>query len=234
MRINPVIAIDGPPGSGKTTVSKSIARELGFKLIDTGAMYRAAALVAMRGGVKFTDNPLLLKCLNAIEIDFLVVEGGQRILIGGEDVEDQIRSEEIGMRASDISKIQKVRRILVQKQRVMGASGGVVCEGRDATTVIFPDAEFKFFLDASVHKRAERRYLELVSSGESPTFKEVYEEMIRRDIQDSTRDNSPLRFAPGVTYVDTTALSPEEATQIIMEEVKKWKEARPEELKKSL
>lgn len=225
MRQKPVIAIDGPPGSGKTSVSKNIARELGFKLIDTGAMYRAAALMALREGLEFSDNPSLSKHLGSIEIDFLVVEGGQRILVNDEDVEDQIRTEEVGMRASDISKIQMVRSVLVQKQRLMGAAGGVVCEGRDATTTIFPDAEFKFFLDASLHKRVERRYRELISTGKTPTFNDLYEEMIKRDIQDSTRENSPLRFASGVTYVDTTALSLAEATGIIMEEVKKsgWK-----------
>ncbi|NIO17501.1 MAG: (d)CMP kinase [Deltaproteobacteria bacterium] len=221
MREKPIIAIDGPPGSGKTTVSKMVANKLGYRLIDTGSMYRAAALVAMREGLEFTDSPELSKRLGRMEIEFRVGAEGQRIIVDGEDMEDQLRSEEVGMKASDISRVQMVRQILVEKQQMMGASGGVICEGRDATTVIFPDAEFKFFIDASVYTRAERRHRELVTAGESLSFREAYEDMIRRDIQDSTRDNSPLKIAPNVTCVDTTALSPEEAARIIIEEVRK-------------
>ncbi len=221
MREKPIIAIDGPPGSGKTTVSKMIAARLGYRLMDTGSMYRAAALVAMREGLRFTDSPELSSRLSRMEVEFRVDAGGQRIIVDGEDMKDQIRSEEVGMKASDISRIQMVRKILVEKQQMLGASGGVICEGRDATTVIFPDAEFKFFIDASVYTRAERRHRELETAGESLSFRETYEDMIRRDIQDSTRENSPLKIAPGVTYVDTTALSPDEATRIIIEEVSK-------------
>lgn len=221
MNRKPVIAIDGPPGSGKTTVSKLIAEKLGYKRIDTGAMYRAAALVAKRAGVEFVDEEVIAKLLGDLTIDFAIVPGGQRILVGGIDLEDEIRSEEVGKWASDISKVQAARKILLKKQKMMGAQGGVVCEGRDATTVIFPDAEFRYFLDASAYKRAERRYRELVSAGANPAFKEVFEDMIRRDIQDCTRDNSPLCLAHGVNYVDTTTLSPDEVARIILKEVKK-------------
>lgn len=221
MREKPIIAIDGPPGSGKTTVSKIIATKLGYRLIDTGSMYRAAALVATKEGLEFTDSPELSSRLSRMEVEFRVDAGGQRIIVDGEDMENQIRSEEVGMKASDISRIRMVRKILVEKQQMLGANGGVICEGRDATTVIFPDAEHKFFIDASVYTRAERRHRELETAGDSLSFREAYEDMIRRDIQDSTRDNSPLIIAPGVTYVDTTALSPDEAARIIIEEVSK-------------
>lgn len=231
MRRKPVIAIDGPPGSGKTTVSEAVARELGYKRIDTGAMYRASAVVAKSEGIDFSSGEAIADRIRSLSMDFVIYRGTQKILVNGEDFEDRIRSEEVGMWASDISKDLAVRETLVEKQRIMGASGGVVCEGRDSTTVIFPDAELRFFLDASAHKRAERRYLELVAAGKNPQFKNVFDEMIRRDIQDCTRDNSPLRLAHGVNYVDTTSRTPEEVARIILEEVKKgeWENTRRRE-----
>lgn len=221
MKEGPVVTIDGPPGSGKTTVSKSIAKALGFKLIDTGAMYRAASLLAIRENVPLDDALSLGKLLKGASIDFAFAGRGNRIVVNGEDVEEQIRSEEMGMKASEISKVTAVREILVEKQREMGAKGRVVCEGRDASTVIFPDAECKFFLDAQVHKRAERRYRELVTCGSTQTFRDIYEEMIARDIQDSTREHSPLKLAHGVRYVDTTALSCEDVTGLLIGEIEK-------------
>lgn len=211
-----VIAIDGPPGSGKSTLARELARRLKYRLIDTGAMYRASALIALRKNVPLDDAPLLKELLLPLQIDFKVKGEGQRITVNGEDVEREIRTEEMGMNASIIALVEEVRQILVLKQQLMGKEGGVVCEGRDATTVIFPLADFKFFIDALAWKRAERRYGEMVASGKSDDFVHIYDEIIRRDIQDSTRHHSPLRMADDAIYIDTTPLTKEEVLEMVM------------------
>ncbi len=210
-----VIAIDGPPGSGKTTVARKLSAELGYTIIDTGAMYRAAALIALRENIKLDDGERLRRLLKGVRFEFELKDGIQRIVVDGEDLEDEIRTEEVGMAASNVSRVPQVREVLVQKQRELGEKGKVICEGRDATTVIFPDARHRFFLDASVFVRAGRRLVDLKSRGEKALFSEVLDDVIKRDIQDSTRTYSPLKLADGVVYIDTSRIGVDEVVQII-------------------
>ena len=220
MKFSSVIAIDGPPGSGKTTVSKMLAGRLEYRLIDTGAMYRAAAWVAMREKVDLSDGKALFELLSGVKMSFVIRKGSQRITVDGEDLEGVIRGEVMGRKASDISKVTEVRKVLVSMQREMGEEGEVVCEGRDATTVIFPEAPHRYFLDALAWVRAMRRKKESPGEGETSSLRDYYEEMIKRDIQDSIRENSPLRFAKGVTYVDTTLITADEVVERIIRDVR--------------
>ncbi len=215
-----IIAIDGPPGAGKTSVSKLLARRMKWKLIDTGAMYRAAACVAIEKGLGLDEEQALSELLSGLSIDFALADNSQRIVVNGEDLEDRIRGEEMGQQASRVSRLLEVRRVLVRKQIEMGKAGEVVCEGRDATTVIFPQAKFRYFLDAQACVRALRRYLETEEIGMHGIFQDVYDEMIRRDIQDSTREHSPLRLAEGVRYLDTTGKSVEDVVDEILVQVR--------------
>jgi cytidylate kinase len=215
-----IIAIDGPPGAGKTSVSKLLARRMKWKLIDTGAMYRAAACVAMEKGLGLDEEQALTELLSGLSIDFAMADNSQRIVVNGEDLEDRIRGEEMGRYASRVSRLSEVRRVLVRKQMEMGKAGEVVCEGRDATTVIFPHAKFRYFLDAQACVRALRRYLETEVMEMHGSFKDVYDEMIRRDIEDSTREHSPLRLAEGVRFLDTTGKSIEDVVDEILVQVR--------------
>jgi len=209
MRSRPVVTIDGPSGAGKTTVSKRLAEEAGLVRIDTGAMYRAVALAARRAGVSWDDAVRLGGVARELDLSFRTVAGAQRVFLSGEDASEAIRAPEMSMGASAVSAHGPVREALVAKQREMGREGGVVLEGRDTGTVVFPDAEAKFFLDAAAAVRARRRYLELSPPG-AQSFEEVLRDVLRRDVQDSTREHSPLRVADGAVYIDTTTLTVEE------------------------
>ncbi len=209
MRSRPVVTIDGPSGSGKTTVSKRLADAAGMIRIDTGAMYRAVALAARRKGVPWGDPVRLGAVARELDLSFRTVAGVPRVFLSGEDASDALREPEISMGASAVSAHGPVREALVAKQREMASDGGVVLEGRDIGTVVFPDAEAKFFLDAAAAVRARRRQLE-ISPAASQTFEEVLRDVLRRDVQDSTREHSPLRVADDAVYIDSTTMTVDE------------------------
>ena len=209
MRSRPVVTIDGPSGAGKTTVSKRLAEAAGMVRVDTGAMYRAVALAAQRSGVPWDDPSRLGGVARDLALSFRNVAGAPRVFLSGEDVSVAIRTPEISMGASAVSVHGAVREALVAKQREMAREGGVGLEGRDTGTVVCPDAEVKFFLDAAAAVRARRRYLESSPPGGQP-FEEVLRDVLRRDVRDSTRENSPLRVADGAVYIDTTTMTVDE------------------------
>lgn len=221
------IAIDGPVGSGKSTVARRVAERLGYTYIDTGAMYRGIALKARKAGVPWDDAGGMagLAAGTAIGLEPAAGEGLTcRVLVDGEDVSGEIRKTEIGQGASTIGTIPGVRRALVAIQKSMAAAGGVVMEGRDIGTVVLPGAELKIFLSGSVEERAKRRFLELEKKGESPMMEEVIEEVKSRDLQDTTRADSPLKKADDAVEVDTTELSREQVIDRIVEIAKEIRE----------
>lgn len=203
-----LLAIDGPAGAGKSTVSREVARRLGFTMIDTGALYRTVALAAVRAGIDQEDEDRLAELLSRIEIRL----DGDRVFLDGEDVSRAIRTPEISLGASRVSAVPAVRQGLLRLQRELGraAPRGAVLEGRDIGTVVFPDADAKFFLTASVEQRAKRRYEELRSRGEEVTLEEVLADQIRRDRRDSERTLAPLRPAEDALVVDSSGRSIED------------------------
>jgi len=215
VRARPVVAIDGPSGAGKTTVSARLAGRAGMVRIDTGAMYRACALAARRAGVPWGDADRLGEVARGLELSFREVAGKQRVYLSGEDITEAIRVPEMSMGASEVSAHRPVREALVAKQRELGRDGGVVLEGRDTGTVVFPDAEAKFFLDAAAAVRALRRYRELGPGG-GQSYEQVLRDVLRRDVQDSTRSHSPLKMAPGAVYIDSTIRTVEEVVEAML------------------
>lgn len=205
-RKRPIVAIDGPVGAGKSVVARTLARTLGFTYLNTGAMYRAVAVAARDAGVKPDDAKVearLASILAPIRIKF----DGERILLNDRDITVQISEPEIGDLASRFSAIGAVRERMRELQRAAGADGGVVMEGRDIGTIIFPDAEFKFFLVADVKTRAHRRFEELRKQGAAITEHEVLEQLIERDRRDSGRELAPLKRADDAREIDSTKLS---------------------------
>ena len=214
------IAIDGPVGSGKSTIAKLVARRLDYLYIDTGAMYRCVALKAKRLGVPRADEEKLSDIArnSSIKLENIEEDGKPQCLVylDGEDVSIAIREQDIGQGASAVGKISGVRRALVPLQREMAAAGGTVMEGRDIGSVVLPSADLKIFLNASVEERARRRHLELTEKGEKISIEEVIREVTARDDQDSTRADSPLVKTEDAIEVDTTGMSiPEVADRII-------------------
>lgn len=209
----PIITIDGPSGAGKTTVSRRLAERASMTRLDTGAMYRACALAARRAGITWSDGTRLGRLCAELDLTFRKGDKDDfRVILSGEDVSEAIRTPDISLGASEVSIHKPVREAMVSLQRKMGERGGVVLEGRDTGTVVFPDAEAKFFLDAAAAVRARRRFLEWGTYGRKP-FEEVLREVLQRDIQDSTRDHSPLRMAQGAVYIDSTTLTVDEVVE---------------------
>jgi CMP/dCMP kinase len=208
-RKRPIIAIDGPVGAGKSVVARRLARALGFTYLNTGAMYRAVAVAARDAGVK-PDDPNVEARLASILAPIKIRFDGERVLLNDRDITAQINEPEIGDLASRFSAIGAVRERMRELQRAAGADGGVVMEGRDIGTMIFPDAEFKFFLDADVKTRAHRRFEELKSNGATITENEVLEQLIERDRRDSGRELAPLKRADDAIVIDSTKLSVDE------------------------
>ncbi|WP_306533406.1 (d)CMP kinase [Geobacter sp.] len=205
-----IIAIDGPSGAGKSTITKLLADRLGYVHIDTGAMFRAVALAVKRAGLDGTDDDSLQRLCRGIEIHFLRNNGCCRVVTNGEDVTEAIRTPEISALTSAISARKVVRDFLLTLQRSMGNEGGVILEGRDIGTVVFPDADVKFFLSASVEERGRRRWLELKGKGEDVSLEETVKAVAIRDEQDSGREHAPLRRADDAIDIDSTGLSIDE------------------------
>ena len=212
------IAIDGPSGAGKSTVAKALAKKLGYTYIDTGAMYRAVALKAREKGIRTDEETSLNTLASSLRISFLSDPSDTRVFCDGEDVTEAIRSPEMGVLASDISRKRGVREALVQRQREMGEGGGAVMEGRDIGTVVFPHAEVKFYLDALPEERARRRFRELTEKGLKVGFQEILQEVVTRDQNDMSRDVSPLRKADDAVLIDSTHRSVDE----VVEEMVRW------------
>jgi CMP/dCMP kinase len=205
-RARPIVAIDGPVGAGKSAVARELARELGYTYLNTGAMYRAVAVAAREAGISPDDSNVeerLRPVLAAIDIKF----DGDKIFLNGRDISEEISEPEIGDLASRLSTLPVVRERMRELQRAAGAEGGVVMEGRDIGTAVFPDAEVKFFLDADVKVRAKRRYEELKKKGASISEQEVLDQLIERDKRDSGRELAPLKRADDAIVIDTTKLS---------------------------
>jgi CMP/dCMP kinase len=221
----PVVAIDGPAGAGKSTVTKRVATELGYLLVDTGALYRAVALAALRAGVSWDDSAALGKLAFQL-VDERAVElgtqagGGVAVLLRGEDVSIAIREPSVSQGASKVSAVPAVREALLDMQRAAGAQGGVVLEGRDIGTVVFPTAQAKFFLTASVDVRAQRRLDELLARGAPAQFEEVRREVAERDLRDSTRPIAPLMQASDALGIDSSVLSIDEVVARIVSRVR--------------
>ena len=214
------VAIDGPAGAGKSTVARLVADALGYTLLDTGAMYRSAALVALRLGSSLDEGGRMAKELERLldegELTFEQKHAGVRVVFKGEDVSAEIRTPDIARAASELSQQPAVRDVLVKLQRMVGKDGGIVVEGRDIGTVVFPDARAKFFVTASVEVRAARRFQELVAKGETTTFDETLLEVLDRDKRDRTRAVAPLLQADDAHLVDTSEISAAAAAEQIV------------------
>jgi CMP/dCMP kinase len=209
-----IIAIDGPVGSGKSTLARRVAETLGYLYIDTGAMYRAVALKAARQNI--ADDDSLVTLSESSRIDLKAIDGSQKVILDGEDVTAAIRTPEVAQAASKVAVNPGVRRVLVAEQRRAGHSGGVVMEGRDIGTVVFPDAQLKIFLTASPEIRAERRWREHQQKGDSIDLARTLDEIHQRDRRDRERTTSPLRQAPDAVLVDSTAMQPEEVARLVV------------------
>lgn len=211
------VTIDGPAGAGKSTVAKEVARSLGYALVDTGAIYRSVALLALRQGVAWDDDKGLEPIVHNLDIAFEFKEGVNRVWLHGEDVTDLIRTPEISRGAASVSVRPLVRAGLLALQRRLGGEGGAVLEGRDIGTVVCPDAPVKFFLDASDEERARRRFEELVGRGDTPQFEDVLRDLRERDALDRQRTHSPLKAAPDALHLDSTQLSVDEVIRTIVQ-----------------
>ena len=211
------IAIDGPSGSGKSTVAKALAGRLGFIYVDTGALYRALGLFAMREGIGFCDSSALASALRRVKIELAYIDGTQRIILSGEDVSEKIRTPEISMAASDVSALPVVREFLFELQQDMARRYNVVMDGRDIGTVVMPAADVKIFLTASLEVRATRRYEEYLAKGQSVCYNDILREMAQRDHNDITRDIAPLCQAPDAVLVDTSDNTPDQTAAEVFE-----------------
>ncbi len=214
-----IIAIDGHSSSGKSTVAKQLAAKLNIKYIDTGAMYRAVTLKLVRNNIDFNDIERIKGILSSTKIDFTNINGKNTVLLDGENVEDEIRGLEVANNVSEVSTIPFVRDFLVDMQREMGKSGGVVIDGRDIGTVVFPNAHIKFFVTADVEIRAKRRFDELKARGDDITYESVLSNLTKRDEIDSTRAHSPLKKAEDAILVDTGKLTRETQLEFVLEAV---------------
>jgi CMP/dCMP kinase len=210
-----VVTIDGPAGAGKTTVARGLARRLGYRLIDTGAMYRALAWSVLDKGLEARDTPDLRRHLEAVEVDLR----GQRVFVDGRDVTDEIRTRPIDALTSALTVLEPVRAKMTPAQRRLAAAGGAILEGRDTGTVVWPEADIKFYLDASLEERARRRQAEFRARGVDSEFAVVYGELGARDTQDKSRALAPLRVAEDAITIDTTSRSIDEVLDTMIRHI---------------
>jgi cytidylate kinase len=218
-RARPIIAIDGPVGAGKSTVAERLARALGFEYVNTGAMYRAVAVAARAAGID-ADDPEAERKLDQLLAGTRIDFSDGRVSLNGRDITAEIGSPEIGESASRLSTLRVVRERMRDLQRAAGARGGVVMEGRDIGTAVFPDAEFKFFLDASPEVRAERRWRELAARGVKITREEVLAQLLERDRRDRERELAPLIPAPDAIVIDASRLGVDEVVALMAQHIK--------------
>ena len=211
-----IVAIDGPSGAGKSTLAKRVARELGFTYLDTGAMYRALALKILRQGLNLEDSAKLAELVDSTEIDLVESGGTLKVVLDGTNVSDLIRTPEVSQMASKGSAFPVVRKRMLNLQRRLGKKGNVVAEGRDIGTVIFPHADVKIYLDASVEERARRRYEELRKAGRAISYDDTVREMEERDKRDTERELAPLRKAEDAVVIDSSALDAEEVAETVL------------------
>jgi cytidylate kinase len=216
-----IIAIDGPSGAGKSTLAKRLAKELDFTYLDTGAMYRALALKVLREGIDLADDARLAELVRVTEIGLREQRGKLAVWLDGRDVTSEIRTPEVSQMASRVSALRVVRARMLELQRAMGRCGKVVAEGRDIGTVIFPAAEVKIFLDASIRERARRRYEELKTAGRAVEFAETLREIAERDKRDSERELAPLSKAEDALVIDSSKVSADEVAALVLAEIQK-------------
>ena len=209
------VAIDGPASSGKSTISKLIAKENHFVYLDTGAMYRVVTLAVLRNKISIDDHEAIEKLVQTIEIGFSMQDGKQSVFMNGEDVTDEIRSVEVTKNVSAVSAIKEVRTRLVHLQQEIAENHSIIMDGRDIGTVVLPQAEIKIFLVASVEERAKRRFIENQEKGIEMSYEELVEDIRRRDHIDSTRKESPLRKAEDAIEIDTTTMSIEDVVKTV-------------------
>ena len=217
-----IVAVDGFSSCGKSTIAKQLAKYAGYTYVDTGAMYRAVALYLNQNSKiqefkDSSDDEQTVFLRNNVCISFVQTESGQHVCLNGEDVESKIRTLEIGNLASQVSTIGTVRRFLVEQQQAMGREKGIVMDGRDIGTVVFPQAELKLFITASAEVRAQRRFLELQEKGENPVFEDVLHDVVDRDYRDTHRAESPLRQAEDAIVVDNSFMTREEQLEKVIE-----------------
>jgi cytidylate kinase len=212
-----VITIDGPSGAGKGTISRIVAKKLGFHYLDSGALYRLLGLCSQRHHVSVTNVKSLAALAEHMDVEFKTTKSGEfTILLEGEDVTREVRTEETGALASQVAQYPEVREALLKRQRLFARAPGLVADGRDMGTVIFPDAPVKIYLTASAEERASRRYKELIAKGENVSLPTLVEQVRSRDERDMTRESSPLRPAAGAINIDTSSLSIQEVTDTVL------------------
>ncbi len=214
------VAIDGPAGAGKSTVSRAAAKAVGYIYVDTGALYRAVGVNALRKGVDTKDKPAVAATLSDISVDLVFENGEQKVLLNDEDVSSEIRTPPASMAASDVSAVPEVRAFLFDLQRDIAKRNSCIMDGRDIGTVVLPNAQVKIFLTASPEERAMRRYKELIEKGSEVDYKEVLEDLVQRDYNDSHREIAPLKPAEDGVILDTTGLNLEETINEIIRIIK--------------
>lgn len=214
------IAIDGPAGAGKSSLARAAAKELGFIYVDTGALYRTLGLKFLNTNTSVEDEQSAVELLKSTEADIRFVDGEQHVFLDGEDVTALIRTPEVSMAASKSSALPPVRAFLLEKQRELARKNNVLMDGRDIGTVVLPDATVKIFLTASAEERARRRYLELTEKGQAVEYQDVYEDMVKRDYDDSHRAIAPLKPAEDSVTVDTTGLAIEQSLELLLNTIR--------------
>ena len=216
------MAIDGPAGSGKSTVAKLAAKKLGYRYLDTGAMYRTATLISMQSGISPAEEDKLVREVEAHEMLFEDADGRSRVILDGKDVSEDIRLPELTRLIGPVCEVPGIRRIMGDLQRKLGGQGGVVLEGRDISTVIFPEAEVKIYLDAAPEVRTRRRMMELNGRGVSAKFDEVLKDIVARDRRDLSREVAPLKKAEDAVEIDTSEMNIDEVVGIVIGLVDKY------------